>query len=201
MGSTFCYTCNYRPFSRFDEVGGALEPVALLGGQAAFPPPIFSTKLKKQFVYSIDLPDSPGRGAGGGRPGNLSFFNSEFILRFNTKPEKDTSMKKPLHVIVLLVGSLVLSANAVAEVGITDDCQKDIKKLRDEIKRDKDMYTSDSRARAKSELTMAQTNRLNPIKCRKNIQDAKSELRKGKKDKKNKEKEKEKKKDKNKDKD
>jgi len=93
----------------------------------------------------------------------------------------------------VLFGSLVLSANAAAEVGITDDCQKDIKELREEIKRDKDLYTSESRTRAKTELTAAQTNRLNPIKCRKNIQDARAELRKGKKDKKEKDKDKEKK--------
>jgi len=99
-------------------------------------------------------------------------------------------MKKLQHIIVVLIGSLVLSANAVAELGITDDCQKDIKELREEIKRDKDLYTAESRTRANTELTAAQTNRLNPVKCRKNIQDAKAELRKGKKDKKNKDKDK-----------
>jgi len=88
----------------------------------------------------------------------------------------------------VLFVSLLLPVNAVAEVGITDDCQKDIKQLREEIKQDKDLYTSESRTRAKAELTAAQTNRLNPIKCRKNIQDAKAELRKGKKDKKDKDK-------------
>lgn len=107
-------------------------------------------------------------------------------------------MKKLQYGIIILIGSLLLSANALAEVGITDDCQKDIKELRDEIKQDKDLYTSESRTKANAELTMAQTNRLNPVKCRKNIQDAKAELRKGKKDKKNKEKEKDKKKDKDK---
>jgi len=95
-------------------------------------------------------------------------------------------MRKLQYIVFVLFGSLVLSANAAAEVGITDDCQKDIKELREEIKRDKDLYTSESRTRAKTELTAAQTNRLNPIKCRKNIQDARAELRKGKKDKKKK---------------
>jgi len=102
-------------------------------------------------------------------------------------------MKKLQAIVFLLAGSLLLPVNAAAEVGITDDCQKDIKELREEIKRDKDLYTSESRTKAKAELTAAQTNRLNPIKCRKNIQDAKSELRKGKKDKKEKNKDKDKK--------
>ena len=107
-------------------------------------------------------------------------------------------MKKLQHIIVTLIGSLVLSANAVAEVGITDDCQKDIKELREKIKEDKDLYTTESRTKAKTELTAAQTNRLNPIKCRKNIQDAKAALREGKRDKKDKEKDKKDKKDKDK---
>jgi len=102
-------------------------------------------------------------------------------------------MKILRHIAFVAIGSLLLSANATAEVGITDDCQRDIKQLREEIKQDKDLYTSESRTRAKAELTAAQTNRLNPIKCRKNIQDARAELRKGKKDKKEKNKDKEKK--------
>jgi len=108
-------------------------------------------------------------------------------------------MKKLQYIVCVLFGSLSLSVNAGAEVGITDDCQKDIKELREEINRDKDLYTSESRTRAKTELTAAQTNRLNPVKCRKNIQDARAELRKGKKDKKEKNKDKDKKDKKDKD--
>jgi hypothetical protein len=108
-------------------------------------------------------------------------------------------MKKLIYIVIMIFGGLALSSSAVAEVGITDDCQKDIKELRDEINRDKDLYTTESRSKAKAELTAAQTNRLNPVKCRKNIQDAKSELRKGKKDKKHKEDKKDKKDKKDKD--
>ncbi len=85
----------------------------------------------------------------------------------------------------LLLASLgVGSANARADVGLTDNCQDDIDKLQDEIKEDKDEYTAESRRKAQAELAAARTNRLDPIKCRKNIQDARKELRQGKRDKK-----------------
>ena len=56
----------------------------------------------------------------------------------------------------------------------------DIRDLQDEIERDKDDYTAESRAKANAELTVAKTNLVNPVKCRKNIQDARAALRKGK---------------------
>ena len=95
-------------------------------------------------------------------------------------------MKNLYLSVFILVSGLYASADAMAQVGVTDDCQQDIKELRDEIERDKDLYTVDSRTKANAELTMAQTNRLNPVKCRKNIQDARAALRKGKKAKKDK---------------
>ena len=79
-----------------------------------------------------------------------------------------------------------------ADIVLTDDCQADIRTLQDEMKENKDQYTSESRTRANAELTMAKTNILNPVKCRKNIFDARDELRKGKKAKKQKEKAKDK---------
>ena len=79
-----------------------------------------------------------------------------------------------------------LSTPSWADLGVTDDCQDDISKLQDEIAEDKDDYTKESRTKANVELTLAKTNRLNPVKCRKNIQDARSELRKGKRTKKDK---------------
>jgi hypothetical protein len=90
----------------------------------------------------------------------------------------------------VMVGALFLatsglySGNVLAEVGITDNCQDDIDKLQDEIKDDKDKFTAESRRKAKAELAVARTNRLDPIKCRKNIQDARQELRQGNRDKK-----------------
>jgi hypothetical protein len=85
---------------------------------------------------------------------------------------------------MVLLLALALPYAAFAEVGVTDDCQKDIRDLKERIAKDKDDYTAESRTKANAELALAQTNRLNPIKCRKNIQDARSELRQGKKDKK-----------------
>jgi hypothetical protein len=54
------------------------------------------------------------------------------------------------------------------------------------MKDNKDDYTAESRRKAKTHLLGAKTNRLNPVKCRKNILDAREELRKGKRDKKKK---------------
>ena len=54
------------------------------------------------------------------------------------------------------------------------------------MKDNKDDYTAESRRKAKTHLMGAKTNRLNPAKCRKNILDAREELRNGKRDKKKK---------------
>ena len=78
----------------------------------------------------------------------------------------------------------LLSVPVGAELGVTDDCQKDIKKLEDDIEKDRDDYTIESVTKARSQLTLAKTNRMNPIKCRKNLQDARQALREGKRDKK-----------------
>ncbi|MEP4487093.1 MAG: hypothetical protein ABJ013_15785 [Halioglobus sp.] len=94
-------------------------------------------------------------------------------------------MRQTLTGTVLLL-MLTLSFSAAADLGVTDDCQEDIRKLKQEIAEDKDDYTAESRTKANAELTLAKTNRLNPVKCRKNIQDARSELRKGRRDKKDK---------------
>jgi hypothetical protein len=46
----------------------------------------------------------------------------------------------------------------------------------------------ESRRKAQTQLMAAKTNRLNPVKCRKNILDARKELQEGKRDKKKKDK-------------
>ena len=92
------------------------------------------------------------------------------------------TMRQTLTAAVLLL-MLTLSFSSVAALGVTDDCQEDIRNLKEDMARDKDDYTAESRTKANAELTMAKTNRLNPVKCRKNIQDARSELRKGRRDK------------------
>jgi hypothetical protein len=92
-------------------------------------------------------------------------------------------MTRALFLAFMLAAGLGVSTGAFAAVGVTDNCQEDIHKLEDEMERDKDDYTTESRAKAQTQLTAAKTNRLNPAKCRKNLQDARQELRKGKRDK------------------
>ncbi len=75
---------------------------------------------------------------------------------------------------------------ALADVGLTGNCQDDISALQDEMRDHKDDYTAESRAKANTQMTAAKTNLVNPVKCRKNLVDAHAELRKGKRDKKDK---------------
>ena len=83
----------------------------------------------------------------------------------------------------LAAAILVFSAAANADLGVTGNCQDEVKELDKKIKNNHDDYTSESRSRARAELAKARTNRLDPIKCRKNVQDARQELRKGKREK------------------
>ena len=73
---------------------------------------------------------------------------------------------------------------ASADLVLTDNCQEDIRKLQDEMRDNKEDYTAESRTKANAELTVAKTNIVNPVKCRKNVRDARDALRKGKRDKK-----------------
>ncbi len=86
--------------------------------------------------------------------------------------------------ITLSIPCLFVAQLAWADLVLTDDCQEDIRRIQDEISENKDDYTAESRTKANAELTVAKTNIINPIKCRKNIHDAKDALRKGKRDKK-----------------
>ena len=81
--------------------------------------------------------------------------------------------------LAVVLSSVGLFQPAEAAVGVTDNCQEDIQKLEDEIERDKDDYTAESRRKAQTQLAAAKTNRLNPAKCRKNLTDARQELRQG----------------------
>lgn len=82
--------------------------------------------------------------------------------------------------LIILLGLLTACASSSNdEVGITDDCQADIRTLEMEIYQNRDQYTLEARTKANAELLQAKTNRFNPVKCRLNIQDARSELRKG----------------------
>ena len=93
--------------------------------------------------------------------------------------------RRPVKVLSL-IGLLALSMQTFADLGVTDNCQDEVKDVEEKIEKDRDEYTAESRSKAKAELTKAKTNRLDPIKCRKNVQDARQELRKGKRDKKDK---------------
>ncbi|MEA3548815.1 MAG: hypothetical protein U9R66_14285 [Thermodesulfobacteriota bacterium] len=95
-------------------------------------------------------------------------------------------MKKMTFLTLIASISLFCITPSMAGVGVTDSCQEEAKELSDKIRDNKDDYTAESRRKAKVELTAAKTNRLNPAKCRKNIVDARSELTKGKRDKKRK---------------
>lgn len=86
--------------------------------------------------------------------------------------------------VTLSLALLLVSTSGYTDVGVTDNCQDDIRDLQEEIKDNKDDYTAESRTKANAELAAAKTNRLNPAKCRKNIQDARQALREGKRDKK-----------------
>jgi hypothetical protein len=72
---------------------------------------------------------------------------------------------------------------SLAEVGVTDNCQEEVDELMDKIDDDKDDYTAESRRKAKNHLLAARTNRLDPVKCRGNLLDARKELQEGKRDK------------------
>ncbi len=95
-------------------------------------------------------------------------------------------MKKYAFCMVMVAMLLMFGGPLMADVGITNDCQDDIADLKDEMKRDKDDYTAESRRKAEAQLAAARTNRMDPIKCRKNLQDARQELRQGKREKKHK---------------
>ena len=95
-------------------------------------------------------------------------------------------MNKMIWIVLIVVINLCCISPSTAEVGVTDACQDDVKELMDKINDNRDDYTAESRRKAKKHLLDAKTNRLNPAKCRKNILEAREELRKGKRDKKKK---------------
>jgi len=90
-------------------------------------------------------------------------------------------MKKSLVLLLCTLAAISLSHPTFAEVGITDQCQKEVKELEDKIDNNKDDYTSEARRKAKANLAAAKTNRANPAKCRENLRDARQDLRDGKK--------------------
>lgn len=95
-------------------------------------------------------------------------------------------MNKMIFIAIIFAMSLWCISPSMADVGVTDACQDDVKELMDKINDNRDDYTAESRRKAKKHLMDAKTNRLNPAKCRKNILEAREELREGKRDKKKK---------------
>ena len=90
-------------------------------------------------------------------------------------------MKKCAAFVLSALFTLGSSLSLMADVGITDKCQEEVKELEDKIEKNKDDYTSEARAKAKANLAAAKTNRANPAKCRENLRDARQDLRDGKK--------------------
>jgi capsule polysaccharide export protein KpsE/RkpR len=88
---------------------------------------------------------------------------------------------KLLVVLMVMVTSLV-SVGARAEVGVTDGCQDEAREVEEDIKKHSDDYTTQAKTEARAELAKAHTNRVNAVKCRKNVQDARQALRQGKRD-------------------
>ncbi|HYN58001.1 MAG TPA: hypothetical protein VET87_00425 [Rubrivivax sp.] len=60
------------------------------------------------------------------------------------------------------------------------DCKERIEKVRDEIERDKDKYTRESRTEANRHLMQANLPSMNPFQCTEHINKAKKALREGK---------------------
>lgn len=89
-------------------------------------------------------------------------------------------MKKYFALLLSTIITLSLSLPTLADVGITDKCQEEVKELEDKIDKNKDDYTSEARRKAKANLAAAKTNRANPAKCRENLRDARQDLRDGK---------------------
>jgi hypothetical protein len=93
-------------------------------------------------------------------------------------------MNKKTCIVLIAAMNLWGASSLLADVGVTDACQDDIKDLQDKMRNNKDDYTAESRRKAQKQLMAAKTNRANPAKCRGNILDARKELKKGKQDKK-----------------
>ena len=60
------------------------------------------------------------------------------------------------------------------------DCKERVEKVRDEIERDKDKYTRESRTEANRHLIQANLPSLSPFQCTEHIRKAKKALREGK---------------------
>lgn len=90
-------------------------------------------------------------------------------------------MKK--HFVLFLSAFLTVGPclPTLAEVGVTDNCQQEVKELEDKIDKNKDDYTAEARRKARTNLAAAKTNRANPARCRENLRDARQDLRDGKK--------------------
>ncbi len=89
-------------------------------------------------------------------------------------------MKRPVVVLLSACLAGTFSFPVLADVGITDQCQKEVKELEDKIDENKDDYSAEARRKARGHLAAAKTNRANPAKCRENLRDARQDLRDGK---------------------
>lgn len=84
-------------------------------------------------------------------------------------------MKEVIRAVVVAIPlSLVFATSAKA------DCKERVEKVRDDIERDKDRYTRESRTEANKHLMQANLPSLSPMQCTEQIAKAKKALREGK---------------------
>ena len=85
-------------------------------------------------------------------------------------------MKHAIRPVLLSISlSVVLATSAHAA-----DCKERVEKVRDDIERDKDRYTRESRTEANKHLMQANMPSLSPMQCTEQISKAKKALREGK---------------------
>jgi hypothetical protein len=85
-------------------------------------------------------------------------------------------MKNAIRAVLFAIPlSFVFATSAQA------DCKERVEKVRDDIERDKDKYTRESRTEANKHLMQANLPSLSPMQCTEQISKAKKALREGKK--------------------
>jgi hypothetical protein len=84
-------------------------------------------------------------------------------------------MKNAIRTVLFAIPlSVVFATSAQA------DCKERVEKVRDDIERDKEKYTRESRTEANKHLMQANMPSVNPMQCSEHITKAKKALREGK---------------------
>jgi 20S proteasome alpha/beta subunit len=85
-------------------------------------------------------------------------------------------VKNPIRVCLFAI-SLIIGITTSAHAA---DCKERVEKVRNEIERDKEKYTRESRTEANKHLMQANMPSVNPMQCTEHITKAKKALRQGK---------------------